>query len=85
MSATILDMSQVRARPVRANGDLEQSLELLARQELRERLGAAALQCEAQSRWLDRPEPDILEARLCLVSLREDVGRIRELVRALIG
>lgn len=41
-----------------------------------ERMSAMHLHCEAASRWLDRPEPDILEARLAIEALRGDVDDI---------
>lgn len=39
-----------------------------------ERMSAMHIHCEAASLWLDRPEPDILEARLAIESLRSDLG-----------
>jgi hypothetical protein len=83
VSATIHELPKAR-RAADADQTIAKALEPLARQELLERLGAVALQCEAQSRWFDRPEPDILEARLCLEALRDDVSRVRELVSTLI-
>jgi hypothetical protein len=88
VTAMILDLSDARGRT--RTSEPEDSLELdalsqLARRTLCDTLGAIALQCEAQSRWLDRPEPDILEARLCLEALRDDVSRVRDLVGTLIG
>jgi hypothetical protein len=86
VTATILDLSQARTHANSSDRQPQTDLvgfTALARRSLCDTLGAIALQCEAQSRWLDRPEPDLLEARLCLESLRDDVSRVRELVDAL--
>jgi hypothetical protein len=88
VTATILDLSGARVRTNSSNhsDDAELiGLTRIAQRSLSDTLGAITLQCEAQSRWLDRPEPDILEARLCLEALRDDVSRVRELVDTLIG
>lgn len=76
MTATIhhIHRDSDRTPPQQAPGDASLDVELQAW--FAERMSAMHLHCEAASLWLDRPEPDILEARLAIESLRADLAEL---------